>query len=173
MVVTGLASLPVALLMATASPGIDAQAGLIRMSQIGSILNVAVQALVGAAVIFWAGRISDAIVATDADTTIRVNANATELQALGFALVGVFVLVAGLQNIAGAAYALFSRPAFDETDALSYLWARQNQAILKALVQIIAGALLVFGRETIARGWSRLRGESVDRDEDKSESDAG
>jgi hypothetical protein len=65
--------------------------------------------------------------------TIPVNANPAELQALGFALVGVFVLVEGLQNVAGAAYVLFSRPSFDEADALSYLWARQNQAILRAL----------------------------------------
>jgi hypothetical protein len=51
LVVSALASLPVVLFMATASPGIDAQAGLIRMSQVGSILNVLVEALVGAAVI--------------------------------------------------------------------------------------------------------------------------
>ena len=103
----------------------------------------------------------------DPDAAVLVKANAYELQSLGFALVGVFVLVQGLQNTAGAAYVLYSRPPFDRTtDSLSYLWARQNQAIVAALVQIVAGALLVFGRTTLARGWSRLRGQSVDDDMD-------
>src|SRR5580765_2233659 len=90
-VVGALASLPVAVLMLTASPATDAQAGLNWVSQMGFTLNLLVQALVGAAVIVWAGRITDAIVA-DPDATIHVTANAHELQALGFALVGVFVL---------------------------------------------------------------------------------
>ena len=133
----------------------------------GSTLNLLVQALVGAAVIVWAGRITDALVAAP-DDAVHVEANTHELQALGFALVGVFVLVQGLQNTAGAAYVLFSRPPFDRTGALSYLWARQNQAIVEALVQIVAGALLVFGRTTLARGWSRLRGQPI-----KDNADAG
>ena len=164
-VVGALASLPGAVIMATASSATDAQAGLNWVIQMGFTLNLLVQALVGAAVIVWAGRITDAIVA-DPDAAIHVKANAHELQALGFALVGVFVLVQGLQNTAGAAYVLFSRPRFDATGALSYLWARQDQAIVQALVQIVAGVLLVFGRTTLARGWSRLRGQPANGDAD-------
>jgi hypothetical protein len=33
--------------------------------------------------------------------------------------------------------------------------------MIKAVVQIVAGALLVFGRETLADGWSRLRARPI------------
>src|SRR6185503_16456672 len=90
-------------------------------------------------------------------TPIRIDSSAADLQALGFALVGTFVLVDGLQNVAAAAYVWFSRPRFDQTDPLSYLWTRQNEAIVRASVQVVAGSLLLFGRKTIVHGWSRLR----------------
>ena len=164
LVVSAVASLPATLLMASASPGIDAQAGVIRTSQIASILHVVVEALLGGATVTWAGRISAAILP---DTpALRLDVTAAELQPLAFALVGIVLLVRGLQDSAGAAYAVLSRPAFAETDTLSYLWAREGQALVKALVQIVAGAFLVFGRNALARGWSRLRGRSVEDDID-------
>jgi len=162
LVVSAIAALPATLLMATASPGIDAQAGMIRVTQLGSILNVVVQALIGGAVVAFAGRISEAILP---DTPpLHLIVTTSELQALAFALVGIVVLIDGLGGVAAAGYVLLSKPAFDETDSLSYLWARQGQSIVRAGVQIASGTFLVFGRDTLARGWSRLRGQQVDDD---------
>jgi hypothetical protein len=171
LLVSALASLPVTLLMAAAGAGSDPQANLIRTTQIASILGVVIQAAVGTAVIVWADRITDLI---ESDTApIQIDTNIAELQVLGFALVGVFILVGGLQNVASAAYVLLSKPKFDETNAWTYMWTRQNEAIVKALVQVIAGGLLVFGRKTIAHGWSVLRGQSLNDDVDESRDDAG
>jgi hypothetical protein len=159
LLIGSLASLPVTLLMSVASPGNDSQAALIRASQIGSILHFVIQALVGVAVIVWADNITNLI---ESDVTpLRVDTSTAEFQALGFALVGVFVLVEGIQNVAATAYVWFSRPSFDQTEPLSYLWTRQNEAIGRALVQVVAGALLVFGRDAIVHGWSRLRGQPM------------
>jgi hypothetical protein len=37
--------------------------------------------------------------------------------------------------------------------------------MIKAVVQIVAGALLVFGRETLAGGWSRLHAAVQDTED--------
>jgi len=170
LVVRALASLPVTLLMAVGGAGSDPQANFMRITQIASVLGVVIQGAVGTAVLVWADRITDLI---ESDTApIQIDADIDELQVLGFALVGVFILVGGLQNVASAAYVLLSRPKVDETNAWAYLWTRQSEAIVRAVVQVIAGALLVFGRRTIAHGWSALRGHSQNDDMDESRDDA-
>jgi hypothetical protein len=154
-----LTSLPATLWMFGAAPTSDPQNALMRASQMYYVLNVAVQALAGFAVLVWADKI---VALFESDTTpLQIQATGAELQVLGFALVGVFVLIGGLQNAAGAAYALFSMPKFDQADRWSYMWERQGEAMVKAVVEVVAGALLVFGREALVRGWSRLRGETV------------
>jgi len=164
LVVSAIGSLPATLLMATVSPGIDAQAGIIRASQVGSILNAVVHALIGGAVVVFAGRISDAILP---DTPpLHLSVTTGELQTLAFALVGVVVLVDGLREVAAAAYVLLNKPRSDQGDSLSYLWVRQRESIVRAVVQTSAGVLLVFGRNVLARGWSHLRGEHVEDDVD-------
>lgn len=169
LLVSALAALPAALLMAAADPG-DAQASWFRATQNATLLNVVIQALVGTAVLVWADRITALI---ESDTKeIQVDTNTVDLQVLGFALVGAFVLVDGLRNVAGVAYVLFSKPGFDETDIWSYLWPRQNEAMVKAVVQVVAGAFLIFGRRSIVRGWSRLRSQSPNAAND-SETGAG
>jgi len=160
LVVGAIASLPATVLMASASPGLEAQAGLVRASQVSGILNVVVQALIGGALLSSASRISNAILPDTPPLNLTVTTG--ELQTLAFALVGIVMLVDGLREVAAAAYLLTSQPAFDESSGLSYLWARQGQSIVRGLVQIVAGAFLVFGRNTLARGWSRLRGQDVD-----------
>ncbi|MCX6539589.1 MAG: hypothetical protein NT151_11760 [Acidobacteria bacterium] len=163
-VVGALVSLPAALWIFGAVSAGDPQAAFVHASRIGYVVGLTVQVLAGLAVMVWA----DSIVALfESDTTpLQVDASSAELQVLGFALAGVFVLVAGLQNAAGTAYVLLSKPKFDETGTWSYVWSRQGEAMVKAAVQIVAGALLVFGREALVRGWSRLRGapgsDSVD-----------
>ena len=169
LLISALASLPVTLLMITASSGNNSEAAFLRASQNGSILHLVIQALVGTAIIVWADNITDLI---ESDTTpLQIDTSTAELQVLGFALVGIFVLVDGLGNVAATVYVWFSRPSFDQTDPVSYIWTRQNEAIVRALVQVVAGALLIFGRETIVHGWSRLRSQSVNDALDDSEND--
>ena len=169
LLISALASLPVTLLMITASSGNNSEAAFLRASQNGSILHFVIQALVDSAIIVWADNITDLI---ESDTTpLQIDTSTAELQVLGFALVGIFVLVDGLGNVAATVYVWFSRPSFDQTDPVSYIWTRQNEAIVRALVQVVAGALLIFGRETIVHGWSRLRSQSVNDALDDSEND--
>jgi signal transduction histidine kinase len=43
-----------------------------------------------------------------------------------------------------------------EAGKMEYLWAHQPEAMVRAAVQLTAGAFLLLGRDVIARGWSRL-----------------
>jgi hypothetical protein len=54
---------------------------------------------------------------------------------------------------------------------MSYLWEGHRDAIVRAIVQVGAGALLVFGRKAIVDGWSRLRGRFANDAWDDSEDD--
>jgi hypothetical protein len=103
-VVSAIASLPATLLIATTSPGIEAQAGIVRASQVGAILNLVVHVLIGGTMVGVAGRLSEAIMA---DTPpLQLSVTTGELQTLAFALVGIVVLVDGLREVAAAAYVL-------------------------------------------------------------------
>jgi hypothetical protein len=135
------------------------QAVIVRTTQIGYVLSGVLQALAGMAVMVWANTIVEWF---EADTNpLNINLSRTEFQVLGFALVGVVVLVDGLRDASAAAYVLLNKPEFDEYGTLSYVWAREGEVMIKAVVQVVAGALLMFGRETLADGWSRLRARPI------------
>ena len=157
-----LLSLPAALWMTWTVPSGDEQAAFMHATQVGYTLNVVLQGLGGVAVLVWADRIV-ALFEAD-DTPLNIDVSHAHVQILAFAIVGVFVLIDGLQNAVAAGYVLWTKP--DLADTSSYMWARQGEDMIKAVVQIAAGALLVFGREAVARGWSRLRGQPAPHDAD-------
>ncbi len=157
LLLSSLFSLPAALWTVWIVPAGDPQAAFIRASQIGYILSVTVQALAGVVVLVWADKI---VALFESDVTpLQIEVSSAQLQVLALAIVGVLVLVDGLKNAAAAAYVLLTKPEQDDT--VSYMWARQGEAMIKAVVQIAAGALMVLGREAVVRYWLRLRGEGA------------
>ena len=84
-------------------------------------------------------------------------------------IVGVIVLIDGVQNLAAAGYVLIRAP--DELDAWSYVWSREREGLINGVVRTAAGTLLITGRDAMVRGWSRLRGlpASYPADADDSE----
>lgn len=146
-------SLPGTLWMFGADFPDPAQAAFMRSTQIGYVVNTVVQALAGLAVMVWADRI---VALFEADTTaLQIALTPTQLQILAFGIAGVFVLADGLQNAAAAGYALYTKPEF--LDTASYMTERHGETMASAIVQLLAGAVLVFGREGLATGWARLR----------------
>jgi hypothetical protein len=157
LVVGALASSPSAILFVTLAPGNDAQAAVFRASQIGLMLNVVLHAALGVALIVLADRIVAWVIADG--SPLRIDVYASELSALGFALVGLFVLIQGAESIAAAVYTIVTKPSWPASDSTFwYVWERDREAIVRAIVQIIAGVLLLFGREAIVSAWWRLRG---------------
>ncbi len=157
LVVGALASSPSTILFVTLAPGGDAQAAMFRTSQIGSMLNLLLHAALGIVLIVLADRI--VTWAIPEGPPLRIDVYASELSALGFALVGLFVLIQGVESIAAAAYTIVTKPSWPAGDnTFWYVWERDREAIVKAIVQIITGVLLLLGRGAIVSAWWRLRG---------------
>jgi hypothetical protein len=94
LILGALASLPATLWMFGGISSGDPQAAFVRSSQLGYVLSVIIQILSGFAVLVWADRITALF---ESDTTaLQIDSSGAELQILGLALVGVFVLVDGL-----------------------------------------------------------------------------
>jgi hypothetical protein len=120
-------SLPSALWMVWTVPPGDAQAAFMRASQVGYMLNLVVQAVTGIVVLVWADRIVGLF---ESDVTpLDIDISNAQLQVLAFAVVGIFVLIDGLQNAAAAGYVLLTKP--DQADTWSYMWARQGEGLTK------------------------------------------
>ena len=149
-----LLTLPAALWMQWSNPGDDPQAALLRASQIGYVLNAIVHLAAGIIVLVWADRIVSLFESDE--TPLHVGMSGTEVAVLAFAIVGVFFLVNGVQNAVGAGYVLWSKP--DQVDTVPYMWARQGEDLIEAVVQMASGAFLVLRREALMKGWSGLRG---------------
>ena len=152
-----LASLPGTLLVATASSSAEPGAALLRTTQIAALLTLILQALLGGGLVLAARRIAQMVVPVG--TPLALAMDAFQLQCLGFALVGVVLLISGLQKAAVTTYTLLSRP--DSESPLSFVWTSERQTVIGSVVEVVAGLLLIFGRSGIAKGWSHLRGAST------------
>lgn len=83
-------------------------------------------------------------------------ADAKAILSIGLALLGAFYLVEGLRSGAVVALDLVIKPKEDYVNAVAYLWDRDNQAIARAVVDTIAGIILLFGKQNIAGSAARF-----------------
>ena len=159
MIVGALTALPADLAMLGAVDGADAQAALFRTSQIVSSAALGVRAFVALGLIVWSDRVVNLIVSDG--PSLRIAIRAAEARALAFAVVGLSVLLDGLQNAAVVACTLYSKPAI-ESETMPYLWTRQRDSIVRAVVQLVAGFLLLGGRHYVVGVYARMRSEPLD-----------
>jgi|SRR5580765_3340771 len=158
MIIAALTALPASLAMLKTLSGEDPQTAAIRVTAIVGIVNTVFHSVVGAALVVWSERIVNFIIAEEEPLDIDVGMS--EILPLTFGVVGIFVLIEGLQDVASIAYALFAKPkVLESTPTLSYIWDRQYEAIARAVPQVAAGIFLIAGRDSIAQWWSRVRGE--------------
>jgi hypothetical protein len=127
-----------------------------RATVVGASLNVIVTFVVGIILVrngdgIGAWLTSDFEPAEETTTTVN-------LLPVALAIFGVWFLVAGLRSAAVVGVEFLARPKFDETPGASYIWDRHRQALVTAVVDTIAGIILISGREGIANAWARLRG---------------
>ncbi len=167
--ISAAASVPVFVLFGLARWKAEGEGALIlRLTQHTNTILLVTQVVSGIAVLVWADRI---VALFEDDTTpLQLDADRSDLQSLAFAVLGVFFLVPGLENVAAAAFALWSVPSsWNQADTMSVVWERQGEAIVRGVVQIGAGVVLVFGRRGIARTWSRMRGQRLAVDDEPAE----
>ena len=161
MIVGTLTALPADLAMLATIDGGDAQAALFRTSQIVATAALGFRAFVAVGLIVWSDRVVDWIVSDG--PSLRIAIRAGEARALAFAVVGLSVLLDGLENAAVVAYTLYSKPGI-ESQTLSYLWSRQRDSLVRAVVQLVAGFVLLGGRDYLVGVLARMRSEPLDDD---------
>ena len=120
-----------------------------------SVINFVMHAAAGIAVLVWADRIVGLF--EDDETSIALSATSHELLAVGFAILGAYMVVLGLGNVAGPAYVYWNLPELGETTTARYMWSVHGDTMVRAAVQLVAGLVLIVGRERIANGVARLR----------------
>jgi hypothetical protein len=158
LIVSALASLPMVVTMVGISGEPEgAQAGLVRSSQIVSMINPAVMAFLGIALITSSARLAERLIPDTAP--LAIEADGHQLQALAFTVVGVFVLVDGLRDAAVALYALATKPEWMSDGTMPYLWHQQREAMIGGTVRIAAGVVLIVGRHALGRSWRKVRSQ--------------
>ncbi len=151
-----LATAPGAVLTTRAAAALPAgQESFIHASQVAFLFQLAAGVILGLCLLLWADSL--ARVTIPQTESLRVGADASQLLAMALVIVGLFTLIRGLEGLAGLGYMLSQKPRWDETDKLSYLWDRQSETMVRAVVDVLAGAVLVFGRRGLARSWAQVR----------------
>src|SRR5262245_32660351 len=161
MIVGALTALPANLAMWGTIDRAAAQAALFRTSQMVSTAALGFRAFAALGLIVWSDRVVNWIVSDG--PSLRIAIRAAEARTLAFAVVGLSVLLDGLQNAAVVAYTLYSKPAI-ESQTLSYLWSRQRDSLVRAVVHRVAGFVLLGGRDYLVGVLARMRSEPLDDD---------
>jgi hypothetical protein len=147
--------IPAVIMSMTAAAYPEDQAALIRAGQMSSLLSLLANVALGLCLLLWADGL--ARLALPETATIQVGVSQAELLSVGLALVGAVTLVHGLGDAAGLGYVLRGKPKWGDISNTQYLWERESEAMVRAGVNILAGCVLLLGRNGLARTWAQLR----------------
>jgi hypothetical protein len=124
-------------------------------AQVRMALDAAVRAAVGAGVIVLSDRFVRCIVPDG--PPLNIDVYASELGALAFAVLGLYLAIEGAGDIATTVYTLLTRPPLPGDRTVWYVWEPQRRVIVKAFVEIAAGVGLMFGRKALVNAWWSVR----------------
>ena len=81
---------------------------------------------------------------------------AQELEQAGFGILGAYLLILALRDLAVVIYVLRMKAEWDSTGQFTYLWANNGQTLIGAVVQGLFAVILLLGRQRLASAWSKL-----------------
>ena len=148
------ASVPGSILAARAAAWPPEQAEFIRASQNASMFQLAASAILGLCLLLWADRVAGWAIPETPHAQIGVDAS--QLLTVGLALVGVGLLVQGLEASASLGYVLMRKPQGVDIGGPSYLWEQHSERMVRAGVDVVAGVTLVLGRAGFTRAWAQV-----------------
>lgn len=127
------------------------------------IVTLAGPGVIGLALLVLADRVARWVVPESAP--LAIDADRVDLAAIGFGIAGIFVVVSGLQDVASIVYAALTKPDWLRGESSSsYVWGQQRVAIVRVVVEAVAGVVLILGRDGLASAWWRLRGRREEQD---------
>ena len=153
LLVTTAISLPsqIAFLMV---PATDEYGGaLMRASFIGSVVGIIGRALMGWALFFKTRVISELVVPEDSASAVI--SGGEQLYVAGVALVGTWILVEGMQDLAASGTVLF---LLFEGEQRSFIFEREVQTVARGVMAVIAGSILIVGQDRVVKWWQSIRG---------------
>ena len=149
------AAIPGSILAARAAASQPARAEFVRAAHNASMFHPGASVILGLCLPLWADGV--ARWAIPETPPVQIAVGTSQLLTVGLVLVGVGLLVQGLEESASLGYALMRKPQGVEIGAASYLWDWQSETMVKAGVDVVAGATLVLGRTGLARAWAQVR----------------
>jgi hypothetical protein len=120
----------------------------LRAAQMGGIASLALTVVAAVILLVYAPAIAARVAGEDAPLGITITAQ--QLFVVAVSLLALYFLVAGAQALAMSAYALAAKPSWDQTGNFEYIWARHQETIAAALVQLAAGIALFRQRRAFA-----------------------
>ena len=150
------AAAPAAVLSIRATSwGGEQMARALYAAQAPFLFQLAATAIVGLCLLLWAESVARrAIPETE---PLQFGVNASQLLSIGLTLLGLFILIRGLEAGTSLVHALTQKPPLAEPGTMSYLWDKAPETMARAVVDIVVGAVLVFGRSGFGRAWAQLR----------------
>jgi hypothetical protein len=137
----------------------ESAAPALRASGASAALHVVVYLVAGFFLIRNGDRIGDWLV-SDFDAAPAAPASAPEIEAVGFAILGVYFLVTGIRELAGVIGPLLVYPRW-EAGTLALWWPGQRQFAIAGMVNVFAGIVLLNRRHrlapAVAKAWNVLR----------------
>jgi anaerobic C4-dicarboxylate transporter len=138
--------LPTAFMMMGGSSD-PSQQQLMRAAAASQWLSYAVILIVAIALIAAAGAIARMLVPVDETLSLAIDAR--QLFIVGVTLLGLYLLVNGLQSAARLG-ALLAARTYDETPLLQYLQMRGENVLTSTIVYAASGLGLLLGRHALA-----------------------
>jgi hypothetical protein len=159
-VVGVLTSLPEMFVFLRDTVGGDPSRAAMHVQGIGMALGLGTRALMGVALFVFADRLVERVIPET--RPLAIGASLEDLTRLAFTVVGIFVLVWGLQDTSSVVFALVTKPEWlSDMSRVSYAWNSQQIQAVRAAAELGAGIVLVLGRNGLATAWSALRSRSI------------
>ncbi|HYC91721.1 MAG TPA: hypothetical protein VEO54_21055 [Thermoanaerobaculia bacterium] len=149
LLVRAFAYVPMTVMMLFSDRG-GAGAAAMRASQLGNLAATALVVASGVILLVFAPAIAARLAGEE---TVTTSITARDAFLVGAILLAVAFLVSGAKELVSAAYTLAMKPSSDERRSMSYVWERHAQIIPGAIVELIAGVLLLSRRRAYAERW--------------------
>jgi hypothetical protein len=150
--ISGCLALPVAVAQLVTRPMADP--GMTRYMRFGSVMSIAIYLAGGAVMFLAAARLS--ALAFRVEEPLNLGVDAVALQAVAISILGLYFVVHAVPGVVSAIQALIQKPAWNQDSSSGYLWQRQRDNLLGAVVQLVVGVAIFLGGGALSRAWHRL-----------------
>ena len=154
LVVSAVLSIPALLGQVTTKGESPIEAATWHIAAVWNSVHAALTIIVALVLYKFASEISSRFNVPDGQSDSPLTS--ASLASVGFGILGAYFLVLAIRQFADLLFQLATKPAYEQ-QSLSYLWGNQLRALVGATVQLVAGLVLLVGRNALSKAWAHLR----------------